>query len=220
MTKMIDFNSYRKKYLEKIPKKKRIRVLLITESPPAQDEEIPAFFYYDEDDLRRVDKGSLFGEVMAGLYPAEWKRYQWIGNSVGNNKRIMLTRFSSDGLYLIDATDEPLQGLSLAWKMEKLEAVKRGRTLTRHIASLAERGYMWPNTRIYITSCLVYDKLYESLRNESFSAGGMTFNLKNMLSGKRIPMPFGSNDSAQRFRSFMGCLREIIAILNTHGQHP
>jgi hypothetical protein len=218
--KMIDFNAYRKKYLEKIPGKRRIRVLLIAESPPAQDEDVPAFFYYDEDDLRRVDRGSLFGEVMAGLYPMEWKRYQWIGSPVGNNKRIMLTRFSNDGLYLIDATDEPLQGLSLAWKTEKLESVKIGRTLTKHIASLAGGRHLWPNTRIYITSCLVYDKLYESLRNESFSAGGMTFNLKNMLSDRRIPMPFGSNDSAQRFRSFMGCLREIIAILNTQRQHP
>ena len=109
MTKKINFNRFRKKYLNKIPKKNGIRVILIAESPPAQNRDLPKFFYYDKDDLQKEEIVSLFGRVMTGLYPVEWKRYSWTGKSVGNNKRKMLKRFSRDGFYLMDATDESLQ---------------------------------------------------------------------------------------------------------------
>jgi hypothetical protein len=118
-----------------------IRALLIAESPPAQDDDVPSFFYYDEDDLRKID-GPLFREAMAGLYPEKWKGLEWLGESVGKNKRTMLTQFSSDGLYMIDATDVPMQHWGKTEKKRWLRKVKESCSLVASLTSLATRGYL------------------------------------------------------------------------------
>ena len=210
---MIDFNSYREKYLKTIPKDKGIRVLLIAESPPAQDEHIPKFFYYDEDDLRKVEKGSLFGVVMTELYPDEWKKYEWTGENVGKNKHIMLTRFSEDGFYLIDATDEPLQGKERTEKRRKLRTENESGKFVEKLTSLAERSYLSPNTEIYIISSLAYKIFYKSLVETHISSKGVDFILKENVSSKKIPLPFGKdNNNVVRFRSFIGYLRRKFKI--------
>jgi hypothetical protein len=188
-------------------------VLLIAESPPAQDEHIPKFFYYDEDDLRKVEKGSLFGVVMTELYPDEWKKYEWTGENVGKNKHIMLTRFSEDGFYLIDATDEPLQGKERTEKRRKLRTENESGKFVEKLTSLAERSYLSPNTEIYIISSLAYKIFYKSLVETHISSKGVDFILKENVSSKKIPLPFGKdNNNVVRFRSFIGYLRRKFKI--------
>ena len=72
---------------------------------------------------------------------------------------------------------------------------------------------MSPNTEIYIISSLAYKIFYKSLVETHISSKGVDFILKENVSSKKIPLPFGKdNNNVVRFRSFIGYLRRKFKI--------
>ena len=94
-TSAADFNRARRKY-----RPRKVRFLLIAESPPSSD----GFFYFP----KTIGKDHLFRETMKAL--ELWPRNEHMRK--GLDKRSMLRRFQSMGFYLLDTCVSPVDKLS------------------------------------------------------------------------------------------------------------
>lgn len=130
---------------------KHIRVLLVAEAPPCA---LDRFFYFEE--VRTHD--SLFLEIMGVLYPDQKKRYLNSGRDAAL-KAGLLERFRSDGYWMIDVFETPLEetGNELPVLLEKLKKLVTTETCIILIkaniydmcyAPLSEEGYHVINERI------------------------------------------------------------------------
>ena len=103
-----------------------VRILFIAEAPPAHDSE--RFFYFT--DVRHQD--TLFLETMKALYPLEigFSGNEFLGGFSSRMIRLrkpeLLTRFKTDGYYLIDACERPMpQGTNIALKTALMRTALR-----------------------------------------------------------------------------------------------
>ena len=197
---MIDFAAYRTKYQKYLPDG-HIRCLLIAESPPRQDGEVPFFFYYDEDDVRRV--GGLFKNTMTARYEPQWHGVEWRGERIPGSKRGLLERFSRDGFYLIDETDRMIAGLK-GKKRPILEDVKVSGSLKKQIGDLAKQNLVVRKTRIAFISYRGYDVFFDYLKNEKISVEQEEIRLEALLIDERTPLPYHGNEGL--FREFIKSL--------------
>src|SRR5438445_10677679 len=98
-----NFSRARRKY-----RPRKVRLLLIAESPPSSG----GFFYFP----RTIGKDHLFRETMKAL--DLWPKNEPMRKGV--DKRSMLRRFQSMGLYLLDTCEFPVDKM-LPW--ERREAI-------------------------------------------------------------------------------------------------
>ena len=187
-----DFEKLRDKYLRLMPSGS-IKWLLIAESPPSQRSETPYFFYYDGDDVNEL--GGLFETTMMALYKDLWNQTVAAGGSYPSIKRSLLTRFSSDGFYLIDETDQILSGLSLTEKRQALVGVRDGGLLLGQLEDLAKKGFLTANSRIVLVSALGYDLFFGYLRGKSIQGRSGSIELKELVVNKRIPLPYRGREA-------------------------
>jgi hypothetical protein len=54
----------------------------------------------------------------------------------------------------------------------------------------------------------VYDELFEHLLDTTISLNREELRLNTILSRRRTPLPFNSNDNAERFRTFIRYLKK------------
>ena len=201
----MDFESYREKYKKHLPHG-HINYLLIGESPPNQSGEHPFFFYYDEGDINKV--GVLFKNTMMALYERDWSTLDWNVERIPESKRELLEKFSADGFYLIDETDQIIAGLRKKEKRPILKSVKESRSLVRQISELARQNHVSGKTRIAFVSCLGYDVFFEHLQGQRIPIGSEELRMKDLLVDKRMPFP--SHGHAQRFRESLQSLENPI----------
>src|SRR5712691_3326638 len=106
------FNCSRRRY-----RPRKVRFLLIAESPPSSG----GFFYF----RTTIGKDHLFRETMKAL--DLWPRNEPMRRGV--DKRPMLLRFQSMGLYLLDTCEFPV---------DKLQPLERRVTVTQQIPRLID----------------------------------------------------------------------------------
>lgn len=150
-----DFKSARREKARKMYRPDKIRFLLIAEAPPRK--ESGRFFYYED-----VDRGdSLFLETMKVLYRTEYKKCKDT-KTVRLRKSDFLKRFKSDGFYLIDAVDKPLEDSK---RSKKLKCIQES------LPSLLEKlkDCTDDDTKIILISKTVYDVCVNDLKESGFN---------------------------------------------------
>lgn len=139
----MDYESLRRRY-----KPNQIAALFIAESPPAPKSD--RFFY-----LEGVTKAdALYLETMRVLFP-ELTSKQTV-KQIRENKASYLTAFKDKGLYLIDATDTPIAGMS---KSRKLSTLVRDRQLLQEKV----RGLITGGIPIVLITTTVWETHYAAL---------------------------------------------------------
>lgn len=186
-----DFGRLRGKYLKLMPEGV-VNHLLIAESPPNQRSDVPFFFYYDGEDVEEF--GGLFENTMSALYPDLWTAAEESGRSCSDVKRTFLKRFSEDGFYLIDETDQALSGLRKSKKKEVLNRVRDSGSLLKQIDALARHGYVTDDTKIVLISALGYDVFFDYLKAHSVQSLSGELSLRELMVDKRIPLPYRGNE--------------------------
>lgn len=133
---------------------KNIRVLLVAEAPPCA---LDRFFYFEE--VKTHD--SLFLEIMGILYPEQKKQYLASGRDA-ELKTDLLQRFQSDGYWMIDVFETPLEetGNELPELLNKLKKL------------------VTPATCIILIKANIYDMCYGPLTEAGYS-----------VMNERIPFP-------------------------------
>lgn len=187
----LDFGALRGKYLRLMPNG-TIDSLLIAESPPNQRSNVPFFFYYDGKDIG--DLGGLFEHTMSALYPDMWRAAEESGESLSDVKRTFLRKFSEDGFYLIDETDQILSGLRKSKKREVLNRVRDSGSLLKQIDALARHGYLTNKTKVVLISALGYDVFFDYLKAQSVRSRSGELSLNELMVDKRIPLPYRGNE--------------------------
>lgn len=119
-----------------------IKCLFIAEAPPKRESE--RFFYFEN--VRTQD--SLFLELMKILYFKDTQGIEPI--VVRDRKEMFLTKFKSDGFYLIDSLDVPFDKLYSTSKKIKLLREHQD-ALLQKVKSLIDE-----NTRVILISASVY----------------------------------------------------------------
>jgi len=139
-----------------------VRLLLIGESPPDPGDGAKRFFY-----APTLSHDNLYRGVAAALY----------GNEPGfdpSRKLAVLDRLRADGVWLIDAVDEPIDKRSMA---------TRRRAITAGLPSLVERVRdASPTIGVIICHSVVYELAAPALRK----AG------RNVLHDVALPFPLGN----------------------------
>lgn len=172
-----DFETARKRY-----KPDEIKFLLVAEAPPKEGS--GRFFYFEN----VSDKDSLFLETMKVLYPNHYT----VTKRVRLQKRRFLERFKSDGFYLIDSCDSPIEDPSPSKKRQQIRQSLP--SLRNKLRDLATDG-----VKIVLISATVHEVCYDLLKSEGF----------NVINDQLIDFP-GSGGQA-KFREKFGSL------LMTHG---
>jgi len=175
-------NYFREQSEKYIPK--RIKYLLIAESPPIKREN---FFYTDD-----CEKGNqiFFYNIIMAIYNERYKK------DIARKKEL-LNKFKEDGYYLIDAVEYPINNIGNA----KRGSVIRGeiQNLIERIRNFNQKGIVNENTKIILIKKLVCDILLDPLQKNV----DIIFNRKSGIGTLGYPMFF--NDPA-----FVNGLRSII----------
>jgi hypothetical protein len=157
-------------------KPERIKCLLIAEAPPKKDSE--RFFYFEN--VLRQDR--LFIELMKYLYPKDTQGvYPIVFRHI---KDMFLTKFKTDGFYLIDSIDIPFHKVYSTSQKVKILKEHQG-ALLRKVKSLIDE-----NTEVISISASVYNAYNSFLSNNDIqilntehvdfpgSGGQKKFNMK------------------------------------------
>jgi len=166
-----DFETARTAY-----KPQAIKYLFVAEAPPKEGS--GRFFYFDN----VSDKDSLFLETMKVLYPKHYSE----AKIVRLQKKQFLERFKSDGFYLIDSCDSPMEDSSPSKKRKQIQGSLP--SLRNKLRELATDG-----VKIILISATVYDEC-SILKPEGF----------NIINDEMIDFP-GSGGQA-KFREKLGSL--------------
>lgn len=168
----MNYEKIRQQYLPK-----RIKALLIAESPPPAANIDSSRHFYRSDKVRRDDR--LFVNTIRALYPEtepvaeaklEHKKEQW------------LRQFQSDGWYMIEALDTTLP--HEVTKKERQEKIKENLPrLVERISKLADR-----NTKLILIKSNVFEVATEPLRQAGF----------NVLNSELLDYPGHYNQAAYR----------------------
>lgn len=143
------FQQAREKY-----RPKDIKVLFITEAPPAEVRE--RYFYYEH--VRRGD--SLFMETIKVLFAEEVEAFETV-KAIRKEKTYFLERLQEEGYYMIGAVDTPLPGRTAAARTKLYQ--ENLPLLMKEILRVAR-----PNTPIVLISAVVFRAIGASLRASGF----------------------------------------------------
>src|SRR6266581_6282674 len=163
----INFSRARRKY-----RPRKIRLLLIAESPPSSG----GFFYFP----MTIGKDHLFRETMKAL--DLWPENEPMRRGV--DKRPMLLRFQSMGLYLLDTCDFPVDKMR---PMERREAVRQ--QMPRLINEVIDAD---PH-HIFVVKSTIFNPVIIALRESGFQS-------RILNSG---PVPFPSHGNQRIYRSML-----------------
>jgi len=161
----VNFNRARRKY-----RPRNIRLLLIAESPPSSG----GFFYFP----MTIGKDHLFRETMKAL--DLWPRNEPMRKGV--DKRPMLLRFQSMGLYLLDTCDFPV---------DKLRPMKRRKSVLQQIPRLVNDVIEADPLHIFVLKSSIFNPVIIALRESGLSS-------RILNSG---PVPFPSHGNQRIYRS-------------------
>ncbi len=133
----------------------KIKVLLITEAPPAEERD--RYFYYEH--VRRGD--SLFLETIKVLFPEEVEAFETV-KALRREKTYFLERLQEEGYYLMGAVDQPLPGKTTAARTNIYR--QNLPKLMREILRIAR-----PATPIVLISAVVYRAIGETIKASGFN---------------------------------------------------
>ncbi len=161
------FETIRRRY-----RPRKTRVLLIAESPPSSG----GFFYCP----RTIGKDHLFRETMKALdfWPIDRKM------PAGVDKRPLLERFLSMGLYLMDSSAVPVDKMS--YRSRKSAILSGLPRLVHDVQEVNPSG-------IVIVKSSIFTPV-----NEALSRAGLEDGILN-----EGPIPFPSHGSQKRYRSML-----------------
>ena len=162
-----NFNRARRKY-----RPRKVRLLLIAESPPSSG----GFFYF----RTTIGKDHLFRETMKAL--DLWPRNEPMRKGV--DKRSMLRRFQSMGLYLLDTCVFPV---------DKLRPKERGKAVLSQTPRLVNDVIKANPPHIFIVKSSIFSPVSIALRE----AGLLT---RVLNTG---PVPFPSHGNQRTYRSML-----------------
>ena len=161
------FNRARRRY-----RPHKIRLLLIAESPPSSG----GFFYFPT----TIGKDHLFRETMKAL--DLWPKNEPMRGGV--DKRSMLRRFQSMGLYLLDTCDFPVN---------KLRPVERTEAVLRQIPRLVNKVIDADPIHILIVKSSIFQPVFIALKESGLRS-------RVLNSG---PVPFPNHGKQGIYRSLM-----------------
>jgi len=159
-----NFNRARRKY-----RPRKIRLLLIAESPPSSG----GFFYFP----MTIGKDHLFRETMKAL--DLWPKNDPMRRGV--NKQSMLRRFQSMGLYLLDTCDFPVNQLRL---------VERRETVLQQIPRLVKDVINLDPPHILILKSSIFQPVITALKESGFRS--------RVLNSGPVPFPSHGNQRIYR----------------------
>ena len=162
-----NFNRARRKY-----RPRKVRLLLIAESPPSSG----GFFYFP----MTIGKDHLFRETMKAL--DLWPKNEPMRKGV--DKRPMLRRFQSMGLYLLDTCDFPV---------DKLRPMKRREAILQQIPRLVNDVIEANPLHILVVKSSIFNPVIIALRES-----GLWSRILNTG-----PVPFPSHGNQQIYRSIL-----------------
>ena len=162
-----NFNRARRKY-----RPRKIRLLLIAESPPSSG----GFFYFP----MTIGKDHLFRETMKAL--DLWPRNEPMRKGV--DKRPMLVRFQSMGLYLLDTCDFPV---------DKLRPMKRREAILQQIPRLVKDVIDLDPPHILVVKSSIFNPVVIALEES-----GLRSRILNTG-----PVPFPSHGNQRVYRSLL-----------------
>ena len=160
-----NFNRARRKY-----RLRRVRLLLIAESPPSSG----GFFYF----RTTIGKDHLFRETMKAL--DFWPKNQPMRRGV--DKRSMLRRFQSMGLYLLDTCNFPV---------DKMRPVERREAVLEQMPRLVNDVIEADPLHIFVVKSTIFNPVIIALRES-----GLWSRISNTG-----PVPFPSHGNQQIYRS-------------------
>jgi len=161
----VNFNCARRKY-----RPRKIRLLLIAESPPSSR----GFFYFP----MTIGKDHLFRETMKAL--DLWPRNEPMRKGV--DKRPMLLRFQSMGLYLLDTCDFPV---------DKLRPMKRRKAVLQQMPRLIDDVIEADPPHILVVKSTIFNPVVMALEES-----GLRSRILNTG-----PVPFPSHGNQRVYRS-------------------
>jgi hypothetical protein len=155
----------------------QIRVLFIAESPPAFDTEVQrSYFFFEQNPGSEV----LFATLTAALYAANYRK-------AAGDKATWLRRMQTDGYWLMDAVEQPINRLA----GRVTTATERARIIRDNIPGLLARletlrqdGMLHASTGVILLKKLVFDTLYPVLMASGY----------NLLHHEKIDFPKYHND--------------------------
>lgn len=134
-------------------KPKKIKYLLIAETPPKPDSK--RFFYFEN----VQEQDSLFLETMKVLYPESVSGITT--KEIRSIKKSFLERFRNDGFYLIDSLNEPFEEKYNSTK--KIKLLKQGqKNLLKRVTKL-----ITPKTVVILISATVFRANFEFLKDNN-----------------------------------------------------
>ncbi len=148
----------------------KIKILFVAESPPSSG----GYFYFSE----TIGKDHLFRETMKAL--DLWPVSRPLRRGV--DKRPLLERFRSNGFFLIDTCELPVDKLSTT---ERMTAVRRG------AVGLASRVRRLNPAHIIVVKNTVFRPVCQALERE-----GLGRRILNKTS-----LPFPSHGNQKKFRN-------------------
>src|SRR5947199_7609641 len=162
-----NFNRARRKY-----RPRKVRLLLIAESPPSSG----GFFYFPT----TIGKDHLFRETMKALdlWPTG------VPMRRGVDKRPMLRRFQSRGLYLLDTCDFPV---------DKMRPRERREAVVEQIPRLVNDVMEANPLHILVGKSSLFNPVVIALRESGFQS-------QILNSG---PVPFPSHGNQRIYRSML-----------------
>ncbi len=159
-----DFSRARRKY-----RPRRVKLLLIAESPPSSG----GFFYFET----TIGKDHLFRETMKAL--GFWPNDEPMRKGV--DKRPMLRRFQSMGLYLLDTSLFPA---------DKLPPSDRRRAILSQTRRLSKDVLKTDPSHIFIVKTTIFNPVSQALRES-----GM---LERVVNTRAVPFPSHGNQRIYR----------------------
>lgn len=150
---MISYDEIRQIY-----RPKRIKVLLIAESPPPKPDIQSSRQFYYTDRIRQDDR--LFVNTIRALYP---KTIDTKESELEQHKDEWLRRFQNDGFYMIEALQES-QVHEVTKKQRKSRIRDVVPTLIERVSDLVE-----PGTGIILIKSNVFEEAAEPLKAAGFT---------------------------------------------------
>ena len=164
-----EFSRARRKY-----RPRKVRFLLIAESPPSSG----GFFYFDT----TIGKDHLFRETMKAL--KFWPINKPMRSGV--DKRPMLRRFQSMGLYLLDTSVFPV---------DKLSPIDRRRAVLSQTRRLSSDVITTDPSHIFIVKASIFKPVSQALQESRMH--------KRVINTMAVPFP--SHGNQRVYRSRLGC---------------
>jgi hypothetical protein len=174
-----DYSQARRNY-----EPEKIRVLLVAESPPSSG----GYFYFN----KTIGKDHLFRETMKALH--FWPRNKSMRSGI--DKTPMLKKFQSEGFFLIDTCELPVDRLS---PKERMIAIHR------EANGLASRTRRLNPTYVVVVKKTVYHSVRDAFIREGLD--GKILNKK--------PLYFPSHGNQAKFRT---TLRRLIRSVDRVGR--